>query len=127
VIIDTAKHHDSKKAWALCAQLQEGEIAIFDKAYLDFDHLADLRERGIWWVTRAKDNMKYEVVRKLKTTDNPRVLRDEMIRLTVAKTKEQYPHELRRVTALVEVDGEDVEMVFIADNMEWSETSVIDL
>jgi len=127
VIIDTAKHHDSKKAWALCAELQEGEIVIFDKAYVDFDHLADLRERGIWWVTRAKDNMKYKVVRKLKTTDNPRVLSDEVIRLTVAKTKEQYPHELRRVTALVEVDGEDMEMVFITDNMEWSATSVIEL
>jgi len=126
-VIDTAKHHDSKQAWALCASLEDGEIVIFDKAYVDFDHLADLYRRGIWWVTRAKDNMQYEVVRKLKTTDNPRILSDEVIRLTGVKTHAEYPHELRRVTAMVEVDGEDMEMVFITDNLEWSATSVIEL
>ena len=126
-IIDTAKHHDSKQAWALCAALQEGEIVIFDKAYVDFDHLANLYSRGVWWVTRAKDNMQYEVVRKLSTTDNPRILSDEVIRLTGVQTKKEYRHELRRVKARVEVDGKDMEMVFITDNLEWSATSVLEL
>lgn len=126
-IIDTAKYHDSKHAWALCAELQEGEIVIFDKAYVAFDHLADLCRRGIWWVSRAKDNMQYDVVRKLKTTDNPRILSDDVIRLTGAKTRNEYHDELRRVRALIEVDGKDMEMVFITDNMEWSATSVIEL
>ena len=127
VVIDTAKHHDSKEAWALCAALMAGEIVIFDKAYVDFKHLADLLSRGVWWVTRAKDNMQYEVVRRLNTTDNPRILSDEVIRLTGVKTRKQYPHELRRIKALVEVDGQDVEMVFITDNLEWSATSVVEL
>jgi hypothetical protein len=126
-VIDTAKHHDSKQAWALCAALQDDEIVIFDKAYVDFDHLDDLYGRGVWWVTRAKDNMQYEVVRKLKTTDNPRILSDEVIRLTGVKTQKEYPRELRRVRALIEVDGKDMEMVFITDNMEWSGTSVMEL
>ena len=38
---------------------------VFDKAYVDFDHLFDLDARGVWWVTRAKDNMKYQVVKNL--------------------------------------------------------------
>jgi len=126
-VIDTAKHHDSKQAWAVCAGLKEGEIVIFDKAYIDFVHLADLSERGVWWVSRAKDNMQYEVVRKLETTDNPRMLSDEVIRLTGAKTKEAYPGELRRVRAMVEVDGKEMEMTFITANMVWSATSVIEL
>ena len=126
-VIDTAKHHDTKKAWALCAALEGGEIVIFDKAYVDFVHLADLHTRGVWWVTRAKDNMRYKVVRKLKTTDNPRILSDEVIRLTVEKTQAQYPYELRRVRALIEVDGKDVEMVFITNNVAWSATSVTEL
>lgn len=126
-VIDTAKHHDSKQAWAVCAGLQEGEIVIFDKAYVAFDHLADLTRRGVWWVTRAKDNMQYQVVRKLKTTDNPRILSDEVIRLTGGKTQKEYPHEFRRVKAVIEVDGKDLEMVFITDNLEWSATSVTEL
>jgi len=127
VVIGTARHHDSKEAWRLCGGLQDGEIVIFDKAYVDFEHLADLYGRGVWWVTRAKENMQCEVVRTLKTTDNARVLRDEVIRLTGVQTREEYPHELRRITGLVEVDGKDMEMVFITDNLEWSATSVMEL
>jgi hypothetical protein len=126
-VIDTAKYHDSKKAWALCAALQAGEIVIFDKAYVDFVHFDDLHKREVWWVTRAKDNMQYEVVRQLKTTDNPRILSDEVIVLTGAKTQREYSYELRRVRALIEVDGKDVEMVFITNNIEWSATSVTEL
>jgi len=42
-----------------------GEIVVFDKAYVDFLHLADLARSGVWWVTRAKDNMKYHVLKNL--------------------------------------------------------------
>ena len=35
---------------------------VFDKAYVDFKHLKTLDVRGIFWVTCAKDNMRYEVV-----------------------------------------------------------------
>ena len=126
-IIDTAKHHDSKQSWAVCAELKEGEIVVFDKAYVDFDHLAHLCNRGIYWVTRAKDNMQYDVIRKLETTTNERILSDSVIRLTGVKTQNEYPGELRRVMAVVEVDGKDTEMVFITDNMTWSATSVIEL
>ena len=34
-----------------------GEGVVFDKAYVDFDHIFDLNMRGVWWVTRANDNM----------------------------------------------------------------------
>jgi len=29
--------------------------------YMDFEHLRDLDERGIFWVTRAKENLDYYV------------------------------------------------------------------
>jgi len=126
-VIDTAKHHDSKQAGAVCAALKDGEIAIFDKAYVAFDHFENLDRRGVWWVTRAKDNMKYKVVRKLDTTDNPRILSDEVILLTGPETQKEYSHEFRRVKALVEVDGKDMELVFITNNLAWSATSVTEL
>src|SRR5580704_8139478 len=58
-IVDTARHHDAKRARELCAGIAPGEIVIFDKAYLDFGHLADLSMREVFWVTRAKDNLQY--------------------------------------------------------------------
>ena len=126
-IIDTAKFHDSSMAKVVCAGLKDGEIAIFDKAYLDFGHLYDLTERGVWWVSRGKDNMKYRVVKRLTTTDNPRILEDEIIELTVFYSRKAYPLQLRRVVAMVEVDGEDKEMVFLSNHLHWSAWTVAEL
>jgi hypothetical protein len=126
-IVDTAKFHDSSMAKVLCADLKDGEIVIFDKAYVDFEHLYDLTERGVWWVSRAKDNMKYRVVQRLETTDNRRILRDEVIELTVFYSRRTYPLQLRRVVAMVEVDGEEKEMVFLTNHLRWSAWTVAEL
>jgi len=39
VIIDTAGEHDNKRARELCAGVKNGEIVLFDKGYVDFEHL----------------------------------------------------------------------------------------
>ena len=126
-LVDTARHHDAKRARELCAGIQAGEIVLFDKAYLDFDHLADLSIRGIFWVTRAKDNMHYEVEKYFQTKPVGRILRDELIRLQTPKSLGAYPELLRRVVALVEVDGKDVEMELLTNNLEWSAASIVEL
>ncbi len=38
-VIEEASHHDSSRMIALCAGLQEGEIAVFDEAYVNFKNL----------------------------------------------------------------------------------------
>jgi len=64
-IVDTAGEHDNKRAREVCAGiLPGGGIVAFDKAYVDFPHLAELDERGVFWVTRAKDNMKFRAAKK---------------------------------------------------------------
>ncbi len=126
-VIDTAKFHDTSKARDVCAGLEDGEITIFDKAYINFSHLYELTERGIYWVSRAKDNLKYRVVERLKTTDNPRILRDEIIELTVFKSRQAYHDRLRRIVAIVEIDGKDEEVVFLTNHFEWSAWTVAEL
>ena len=56
-----------------------------------------------------------------------KILRDELIVLTTPKSRASYPELLRRVVALVEVEGKEVEMVFLTNNLVWSATSVADL
>ena len=53
-VIEEASHHDSSRMIALCAGLQEGEIAIFDKASVHFKHLFSLTQGSVDWLTRAK-------------------------------------------------------------------------
>ena len=126
-IIDTAKFHDASKARDICAGLEDGEIVIFDKAYMDFQHLGELTQRGINWVSRAKDNLQYRVVARLQTTDNPRIMKDEMIELIVFKSRQAYPRRLRRIEALVEVDGKDEVLVFLTSQLTWSAWTVAEL
>lgn len=118
-IVDTAGEHDNKRAREVCAGIAAGEIVVFDKAYVDFDHLADLDARGVWWVTRAKDNMSFRVYRNLVKNEG-KIVRDQMVRIDGGRV-------VRRVEAWVEVDGEDRLMVFITNNPTWSPTSVCDL
>lgn len=122
VIVGTAAQHDNRRARELCAGLQEGEIALLDKAYVDYPHLADLNQRGVWWVTRAKDNMQYRCVHVLRKNEGD-IVRDEIVRLTGVHAG----LELRRVEAWVEVDGERRVMVFLTNNRAWSPRTVCDL
>ena len=126
-IVDTARHADAKRAREVCAGINAGEIAIFDKAYIDFSHLADLSMREVFWVTRAKDNMKYQVVQRYQTTAVGKILSDDLIRLISPASRRDYPELMRRVVALVEVDGKEVAMEFLTNNLEWSAQSITEL
>ena len=125
VIVDTAGEHDNKRARELCAGVRSGEIVLFDKGYVDFGHLKELDERGVFWVTRAKDNMAYDVVQKAPESGNPKILRDEVILLRDAK--KPAPELMRRVVALVQIDNQERELVFLANNFQWSPRSIADL
>ena len=126
-IVDTARHADAKRARAVCAGIKAGEIVIFDKAYIDFSHLADLSMREVFWVTRAKDNLQSEVIHYYQTTAAGKILSDELIRLTGLASLRDYPELMRRVVALVEVDGKEVVMEFLTNNLEWSAQSITEL
>lgn len=126
-LIDLAPHHDNTRAPQMCAGLKAGEIAIFDKAFVGFSHLWKLSQRGVFWVTRAKDNLDYRVIQRNFSQAQGRILRDDLIRLRGPKSKGLYPGPLRRVVARVELKGEEVEMEFLTNNFEWSGQSVADL
>lgn len=126
-IVEEASHHDSTRARELCVPLKEGEIVVFDKAYVDFEHLFELDGRGIFWVTRAKDNMSYTIVEELPVDPSTGIIHDWIIKLNTEKSKKAYPQQLRMVVATVEVNGKEVEMTFITNNFKWAASSVAGL
>jgi len=126
-IVDTAREHDNARARELCAGVRAGEIVIFDKAYLDFEHLADLSMREVFWVTRAKENLEYRVVRRIQRGREGNILADDLIQLRTPPSRKAYPEWIRRVVAWVEVDGQMREMVFLTNNLVWSPETIADL
>jgi hypothetical protein len=127
-LVESAGEHDSQRARELCAGLKAGEIVVFDKAYLDLDHLRDLSQRGVHWVTRARDDLKVRVVKRLQPPEaTGPVLRDDLVKFIHPNSNRDYPEVFRRVIAMVEVDGELREMVFLTNQLSWSAQSVTDL
>jgi hypothetical protein len=125
-LVKAANTHDSTEAAELCAEIRDGEIVVFDKAYVDFAHLHALSGRGVFWVTRAKDNMAYEIVGQQTSPSGP-ILLDATIRLTVDKSRRDYPELMRLIVAVVEVEGKETVMSFITNNFEWAPSSICDL
>jgi hypothetical protein len=106
--------------------LKDGEIAIFDKAYVNFKHLYELMQRGVLWVTRAKTNMSYRIVKKFKVT-NRSVIKDARIKLLGVKSSKDYPEYFRLIIADVLRDGKMVRMEFITDDFDLAASTICDL
>ncbi|HTA30579.1 MAG TPA: IS4 family transposase [Candidatus Cybelea sp.] len=126
-IVDTAGEHDAKRAQELCAGIRPGEIVIFDKAYLALSHLWDLGQRGVFWVTRAKESLDCRRVRSLPKGQDRRILQDQLVKMGGFYSKKDYPQPMRRILARIEVDGQEMTMTFLTNNLEWSASTIADL
>jgi hypothetical protein len=127
LLIGSTYDHDAHRAAEVCAGVRAGEIVIFDKAYADFAHLHLLAQRGVFWVTRARTNLRFKVLKRRLHKPEGKILRDEEILLQSFYTHRKYPQPFRRVVALVEVDGVEREMIFLTNNFKWAASTVAEL
>lgn len=127
VCVEKARPHDSRFARFLCDPLRDGSIVVADKAYVDFRHFRELTADGIVWVVRARRDTAFRTVRTLHTTDNPRILADEVVVLAREETAKKHPEGMRRIRALVEIDGKDRKMEFLTNQTDWSAWTVAEL
>lgn len=120
VVVDVAREHDNVRAAQATAGLKKGEILIMDRGYVDLDHFADWSERGVIWVTRWKEGLVYDLLDRRSVKEGGKVLADEWIMLSNGV-------QARRITALVEVDGREREMIFLSNQLEWSAETIVAL
>ena len=132
-IVEDAAHHDSVRAAELTAHLKSGDIVAADRAYTDFGFMNGLNERGVWFVTRQKRNMKMKVVKSLqkpvaaKDEKKTQILADEIVVPEKESTAAKYKGTLRRVTAVVEIQGQMKVMMFLTNNLKWSARTVAEI
>ena len=65
---------------------------------MDFAHLWNLEERGVNWVTRAKENLQFEVVESYPVKEGGKIVSDQLVGLKNAGSRKAYPDLMRRVT-----------------------------
>lgn len=99
-------------------------ILVFDMGYYDFSWWRDLDSKNIWFVTRGKDNMDYEITEDFDVRDekNCNILQDSNIRLSGVKAKSEYPKLLRMVRFWDEMNGQEYK--FITNQRNWTASTV---
>jgi hypothetical protein len=73
-------------------------ILTFDRIYTSFIHWDILNENNVYFVVRAKSNLKTKVLGQHKKPVGRGILKDEVIRLNSKRAREVYPDKLRLVT-----------------------------
>ena len=75
-----------------------GTIVAIDRGYLDYALYHRWTMAGVWFVTRPRTNMLYEVLDRRPVPTRGPVLADEVIRLTGLHAADRCPVPLRQVT-----------------------------
>jgi hypothetical protein len=115
--ITDGKYHDSNVLDIL--NVYAGAIYLMDKAYVDYQALYRMNNAGAFFVSRAKDNMRYQIIEQNFNIDQTCGLRaDKTVLLTIAKSKKLYPEKLRLVEFYDQTNDEL--LVFLTNNFEVS-------
>ncbi len=118
--ITEAKRHDSVVAGWL--SLKPGSIVAFDRAYNDYALFSQWTERGIFFVTRQKENAVYEVVETRPLPKNRPILADQIIKLTGTTAEQKCPHLLRRI--VVNDQENNREITLLTNHIDFGATTI---
>ncbi len=128
MVMTDGKHHDIRVARdekRLDFALLPDSILSIDRAYLDYNWLCDLNQKGVSFVTRAKNNIKCDVTGQHKQITNKHITRDDVIRLKGYYTKQKYPDKLRIVSY---TDPEtDKQYEFLTNNFTLAAQTIADI
>jgi hypothetical protein len=124
ILITDGKYHDSNVLDVI--SFHAGAIYLMDKAYVDFEALYRINNAGAFFVTRAKETMRYRVVEQNFNIDESTGLRtDKTVELTIPKSKRLYP-ELLRLVEFYDSENDEL-LIFLTNNFEVSALEVAKL
>lgn len=95
---------------------ETGSFYIVDKGYIDFKRLYRLHLKGSFFVTRAKDNMRFKRMYSRAVDKTTGVLYDQIGRLETYYSRKDYPEKLRRIKYYDQ--NQDRTFIFITNNMD---------
>lgn len=119
--ISHGKYHDSNVLDLI--PLEKDSIYVMDKAYVDCAALYDIEQVGAFFVTRAKDNIVFEVVETNYNIDKRTgLISDQHIVLKGVKSEKLYPIPMR-IVVYQDIE-KDMLLTFITNNFELSALDV---
>lgn len=104
--------------------IAEGSYIVMDKGYTDYFQYAQWTLRGIYFITRMKDNAVYEGIEEIELPDDrdQEILKDEIITLYYSVNGEKEPIRLRRIAFWD--DQNSKLLVFLTNSFEQEASTV---
>jgi hypothetical protein len=101
-----------------------GTILVMDRGFLDLKWYRRLNGSGVFFVTRIKSGMSYEVVQRYPLAGGNNVVSDEEIRWTSKRGRKRYPDTLRLVTIITD-SGEPLQ--FLTNHFKLAAATIADI
>jgi len=112
--ISEARRHEITYARTL--ELPPGSLVAMDRAFKDFRLLSAWNERGVFFVTRHKADVRYVVRERRAVPDKGNIISDELVELGAKKTKGRYRPLIRRIGVLCEDSQGQQRVLFLLTN-----------
>ncbi len=103
-------------------QFAPGTVVVMDRGYVDFDWWESLTGQGVFFVTRFKSDVKYEVLEERSVPQNRNIRADQVVRLRATSKGGAQTTSYRRIVLWVE--DRQQEMVFFTNHLHWGATTV---
>jgi len=114
IYITNARQHDVR--WLDELRFEPGAFYVIDRGYMDFKRLNLIAGAGAFFVTRAKDNLRFSRQRSLPVDSLTDVRSDQIGKPTLAKARTAFPARLRKVHYF---DAEtERDLVFLTNHLE---------
>lgn len=93
-----------------------GAFYLVDKVYVDFERLYRIETSKAYFVTRAKENMSYNVEQENAVNNKNIIIKDELVKLKRWHTRRWYPLAIRRIEFIDTDTG--LELTFLTNNLQ---------
>ena len=121
--ISNAKMHDVHTLDLIT--YETGSFYVIDKAYIDFKRLYQVHTKGAFFVTRAKDNMKFKRVYSMPVDKSEGVRCDQIGKLESYYPSRDYPEKLRRIKYYDSENNKEFTFITNNTNLEAKEIAAL--
>ena len=103
----------------------KGSVLVFDRGYGRYTWHKQLTDKGLFWVTRARKGMLYDVISERPVAESSQIISDQIVRLRNKKARQAGAYDIRRVEYCDQESGKTY--VFITNQKFWSAQTVADI
>lgn len=102
-----------------------GSVLVFDRGYSRYTWHKELTDKGLFWVTRARRGIKYEVIEERPVPEASAIISDQIVRLSSKQARRDELYDIRMIKYRDPDSGRVLS--FITNQMQWVTQTIADI